>query len=208
LIRQTADSILGVLDTGNYYPIDSIHTLNLNKKLENSGELLISLLAILNSKLFKFLYHWKLDESGTVYPQVKKVNIEWLPIPELSKMASLSLITKRIIEQHLFFEEVSLKFEKYITQSLFAVYKPTSIVNWHLLIFPDFIKELNKAIKAAKGLPLTKKDEFEWMELFEENKKKALELKAQITQTDNEIDQMVYALYELTEDEIKIVEES
>ena len=46
------------------------------------------------------------------------------------------------------------------------------------------------------------------MELFEENKKKALELKTQINQTDKEIDQMVYALYELTEDEIRIVEAS
>ena len=40
------------------------------------------------------------------------------------------------------------------------------------------------------------------------NAKKALELKAQIEKTDKEIDQMVYALYELTEDEIKIVEAS
>jgi hypothetical protein len=57
-------------------------------------------------------------------------------------------------------------------------------------------------------VPLTKKDEFEWMELFEENKKKALELKFQIDQTDKEIDRMVYALYGLTEEEIQIVENS
>ena len=68
--------------------------------------------------------------------------------------------------------------------------------------------ELNKAIKAAKGTLLTKKDEFEWMELFEENKKKALELKSQIEQTDREIDRMVYDLYGLTEEEIQIVENS
>jgi hypothetical protein len=56
-------------------------------------------------------------------------------------------------------------------------------------------------------LPLTKKDEFEWMELFEENKMKVLELKTQIDQTDREIDRMVYALYGLTEEEIAIVEQ-
>ena len=43
---------------------------------------------------------------------------------------------------------------------------------------------------------------------FTSEAKKALELKAQIDKTDKEIDQMVYALYELTEDEIKIVEAS
>ncbi len=39
------------------------------------------------------------------------------------------------------------------------------------------------------------------------NQKKCLK-KNQIDQTDKEIDHMVYALYELTEEEIKIVEEA
>ena len=82
------------------------------------------------------------------------------------------------------------------------------IGSWHDCNFSEFIKELNKAIKAAKGTPLTKKDEFEWMELFEENKKKVLEIKTQIDQTQNEIDRMVYALYGLTEEEVQIVENS
>jgi hypothetical protein len=84
----------------------------------------------------------------------------------------------------------------------------SKLSNWHELSFSDFIKELNKAIKVAKGTPLSKKDEFEWMELFEENKKKALDLKTQIDQTDKEIDRMVYELYGLTEEEIQIVENS
>jgi hypothetical protein len=46
------------------------------------------------------------------------------------------------------------------------------------------------------------------MELFEENKKKVVDLKTHIDQTDREIDRMVYALYGLTEEEIAIVEGS
>ena len=90
--------------------------------------------------------------------------------------------------------------------------------DWHDLNFGKFIKELNKAIKATNKerakenlelVPeLSKKDEFEWMELFEENKKKAQELHAQIATTEKEIDQIVYELYELTEEEIRIVEAS
>lgn len=34
LIRQTADYIIGVLDTEKYYPIDTLHTLNLKIKSE------------------------------------------------------------------------------------------------------------------------------------------------------------------------------
>ena len=46
------------------------------------------------------------------------------------------------------------------------------------------------------------------MELFEENKKKAKELQTQIAQTEKQIDQMVYELYGLSEEEIQIVENS
>ncbi len=44
------------------------------------------------------------------------------------------------------------------------------------------------------------------MELFEEKKAEAQSLKAEIDKTDKEIDQMVYKLYNLTEEEIQIVE--
>ncbi|VVV00129.1 MULTISPECIES: hypothetical protein [Mesonia] len=43
---------------------------------------------------------------------------------------------------------------------------------------------------------------------LEENKKKAQDLQNQIAATENEIDQKVYELYGLTDDEIAIVENS
>lgn len=43
-------------------------------------------------------------------------------------------------------------------------------------------------------------------ELFEDKKVEAQTLKSEIEKTDKEIDQMVYELYGLTENEIKIVE--
>jgi hypothetical protein len=47
-----------------------------------------------------------------------------------------------------------------------------------------------------------------FFDLFEDNKKKAQDLQTQITQTEKEIDNMVYNLYSLTEEEIAIVENS
>ena len=108
------------------------------------------------------------------------------------------------------------KFIRFI-QSKTAFQKSSKkLDNWHELDFGNFIKEINKVIKVTSKLrvleelvpigELTKKDEFEWMELFEENKKKAHELQTKITQTENEIDLMVYELYGLTEEKIRIVE--
>ena len=46
----------------------------------------------------------------------------------------------------------------------------------------------------------------EWKALFEDDKKEVLALKEKIQTTDDEIDNMVYELYGLSDDEIKIVE--
>ena len=51
-------------------------------------------------------------------------------------------------------------------------------------------------------------DEMDWMEVFETKKAEAQNLKAEIDKTDKEIEQMVYELYNLTEEEIQIVENS
>ena len=44
------------------------------------------------------------------------------------------------------------------------------------------------------------------MKLFEEQKSEAQKLKSDIDKTDKEIDSMVYELYDLTDEEIQIVE--
>lgn len=76
-----------------------------------------------------------------------------------------------------------------------------NLQNWYKLDFKDFLKELNKA-----KVQLSLSEEAEWMHYFNEQKQLALQLKTEIDQTDKEIDQMVYTLYELTEEEVKIVE--
>lgn len=100
------------------------------------------------------------------------------------------------------------RFSTFFSNSVGIEKLTRKLQNWHELDFADFIKELNKAIKKAGGAPLTKKDEFEWLELFEDNKKKAQELQTQITQTEKTIDTMVYDLYGLTEEERDIIENS
>lgn len=51
-----------------------------------------------------------------------------------------------------------------------------------------------------------RKDKFELMALFKAQKAKALALQQEINHTDKEIDRMVYELYELLEEKIRIVE--
>jgi hypothetical protein len=73
--------------------------------------------------------------------------------------------------------------------------------DWPTLSIADFLKELsNQKIKLS--LP----EQSEWMQYFEQEKAKANALQQTIAQNYKEIDAMVYALYELTDEEIKIAE--
>ena len=89
-----------------------------------------------------------------------------------------------------------------LLQSKFVIEKlSTKLQNWHELEFGEFSKELKKA-----KVPLSLFEEAEWMQYFNEQKQKAQILKAEIDITDKEIDQMVYQLYGLSEEEIRVVE--
>ncbi|MDC1194311.1 restriction endonuclease subunit M, partial [Crocinitomicaceae bacterium] len=100
------------------------------------------------------------------------------------------------------------KFIKYLQTQFKILTLQKKLQNWEVLEFGDFIKELNKAIKKVGGEKLSKMDEMDWMDVFETKKAEAQTIKAEIDKTDKEIDQMVYELYDLTEEEIQIVENS
>jgi hypothetical protein len=80
---------------------------------------------------------------------------------------------------------------------------PNKLQNWFQCSYSVFILELSK-----KKIKLSLSQEAEWEDYFVQESKKALELKAKIDSTDKEIDRMVYELYGLTEEEIKIIEQS
>jgi hypothetical protein len=206
VVRKTGDSLIGCLDENKFYFDTLVHGIY----PKSSKYELDSLLVILNSKPATIFYRMLHDIKGKVFAKISLDNLATFPLPSnlechqlsLKESAnSMSILTKNL-------NQIAIKFSTFFSSKFHLEKLPIKLEKWYELKFPDFIKELNNAIKAAKGAPLTKKDEFEWMDLFEENKKKALELKAEIDKTDKEIDRMVYELYDLTEEEIAIVEQS
>jgi type I restriction-modification system DNA methylase subunit len=178
------------------------------KKSDVSLKYIVSLL---NSSLLSYYFMKNTAKSvRKLFPKIILNDLRKFPIKKIKISEQQPFIDKAdlMLSLNKDFQTISQKFATYFSANNKLEKLSTKLSNWFELDFPDFIKELNKAIKTAKGTPLTKKDEFEWMELFEENKKKAQELKAEIDQTDKEIDKMVYELYGLTDEEIKIVEGS
>jgi hypothetical protein len=166
-----------------------------------------TLLGILNSKLIRMYIETICAKARGGYLRLKSQYINNIPISnQFLENKNIENKVKLILSINSDLVQTLNKFSIYFSKQYNIEKLSNKLEKWYELSFVDFIKELNKSIKGVKGTPLTKKDEFEWMDLFEENKKKALEIKAEIDKTDKEIDQMVYELYGLTEEEIKIVE--
>lgn len=166
-------------------------------------------LGILNSKVMWFFLKNTGTELSGGYFRFKTNYLKPFPLPEISNNSPMMIEKVNTqLDSNKDFQKVASKFEKYLG-SQFKIEKLTKkLQNWHELEFGDFIKELNKAIKKVGGTPLTKIQEMEWMEVFETKKSEAQTLKTEIDKTDAEIDAMVYELYGLSEEEIKIVEQS
>jgi len=182
-------------------------------KLEESSKSMFDIkyvLGILNSKLMAFYFRFANNEFDNLFPKIRVAEFKNLPIRNLQFELQdiISMKVESIISTSKEFRSVSNKFIKYLFSQFHVETFSKKLQNWHELEFGEFISELNKAIKKAGGEKLSKMDEMEWMEVFEAKKAEVQSIKAVIDKTDMEIDGMVYELYGLTENEIKIVEES
>jgi hypothetical protein len=212
LMRRTGSSIIATKDEDNMMVLKNSYLI-----IPDEIYKLDQLLAQLNSSLFGFYHKSMTSAENKAFAQFKGTYILDFPI-KFDKAIDFSKPVNNTIRYNASLTKLKSNFKSYFSGQ-YSLLKITRILEyWYELDFTKFIKELNKAIKVTNKLraeeslnpiaTLTKKDEFEWMELFEDNKKKAQELQDQIAVTEKEIDQKVYELYGLTEDEIAIVENS
>ena len=76
------------------------------------------------------------------------------------------------------------------------------------LFNPKTVKRLCSKSEITPKITLSLKEQDEWEDYFSDYKKELLEVKGGIDKTDKEIGGMVYGLYGLAKDEIKIVNEN
>lgn len=161
----------------------------------------------LNSRLFNYMFECFFDglrmAGGYLLyssPNLKNTYIKCIDIDQQKFFVPLSqamtVLNENLITlKQNFFNE--LKLDKI----------PQKLQNFEALEFDEFVKEYSKAKKIKFADKLEERNfKNDWSALFEHDKKAVLDLKEQIAKTDKEIDAMVYALYELSEDEIAIVE--
>lgn len=160
------------------------------------------LLVLLNSKLTKFWLKEKGKMQGDIF-QVDITPIISIPLIIVSKdQEAFISLSEKMLSLNRELQDLSQKFQRMLLRKFDLEKLSTKLQEWYLLDFSDFIKEL-KRLKVKLSLS----QESEWEEYFLEEKSKAIAVDSEIKNTDKEIDSMVYKLYDLTDEEIKIIEE-
>ena len=157
------------------------------------------LLALLNSSLMNHYYFSVAGGFIDVYPN----SLQALPIPNISKKEQTPFIEKVDLMLSLN-KQIYEKLQKFfkLIQSGFKIEKITKkLEKFYELDFDNFVNEL----KLGK-LNLEKKEEL--LEFFEKYKNELIGLKNQMDATNKEIDEIVFDLYGLTDEESQIITES
>jgi len=163
------------------------------------------LLSIINSKLMNFFHKYSfLDLEKELFQKILIANCKKFPIKIISEQNQIPFVdmVDEIISRNIIFKTSIEKFQRTLQRNFEGLETlPKKLQNWYLLTYNEFIKELSK-----KKVKLSLEDEGKWEDFFTQESKKALEIKNSIEKTDKEIDTMVYQLYNLTDDEIEIIE--
>ena len=97
----------------------------------------------------------------------------------------------------------SSKFAHYLD----AVYTPKKLTEKILDAYAGSYVELLAELKKQQ-VTISAKDKMELMELFEEGQKEYNYLSEQIQHNENALDKLIYDIYNLTDEEIAIIEEA
>jgi hypothetical protein len=202
LIRQiTGEYFYATIDYDKYY---ADQTLYVCTSFNDDFQDLKFYLTLINSRLYGFYFRKYYSEEDSLFPKIKVNELKDLPIRDVDKNAKLPFIAAADImldknKELMLIKNAYLEFIK----GQFNIAKPsTKLQNWYLLSFEEFTRELEKA-----KVKLTSTQKFDLKPLFAREQAKLMEIRTIIDETDKKIDSMVYELYELTEDEISIVEE-
>ena len=159
------------------------------------------LLAILNSKYAIELLNNIRGGDMNIYPE----HIRNIPIPHIPQESQQPFVfladTMLSLNQQL--QEKRSRFLRRLNDNLDGVKITTALQQFDQLDFKGLMTELKK-----QKIHIPVKEQDEWEDFFNERVAECQELSAQIKATDEEIDNKVFDLYGLTEEERKVVMDS
>lgn len=160
--------------------------------------------AVLSSKLISFWFIHKFGKlQRKVFPQFKVNELRKFPIKNIDKNKQSQFVdlVDIMLDRIKKFNELEDKLSAILHSDFPSIYINEMWFDWWKCDYSEFIQQLKKQKIILNG---ALKDD--WYDRFNRFKQQAVELKSIIEKTDKEIDTLVYQLYDLTDEEIKIIE--
>jgi len=184
----------------NYFIVDTINQLTITGDISK-----FYVWALLNSKLinwycYRFIYAKAIRTMQFDNPVTSK-----LPIPTTNDNL-ISLITiksKKLYENYIELNNIKNKFFNRLNNHFEGIKINKTLINYETLDFNKFNKQL-----AKQKFKLSLKKEEEWEDYFIYSQEQCLNIISEIELLNYEINNLIYKSYDLTADEIDIVENS
>ena len=192
LVRDTGGGLMATYDDSAYYAKDVI----IIEQKEQSTIILKALAILLNSRLLRWYYE-------TTFPtlHVQRNELASLPIPHLDNPIEFAVLADTMLTLHQQLQEKRSRFLQSLSDNFDGVKITTALQQFDTMDFKGLMAELKK-----QKIHIPVKEQEEWKDYFNDRLTECQELTAQIKATDNEIDNRVFDLYGLTEDErIKVM---
>ena len=197
VIQDIATQITATIDNEKYLCNDTlniIYSLNTDYSFEY-------ILCILNSKLVNVWFK-KLFPAGL---HIKTNQLEQIPIPiiEMGSQQPFIALADTMLSLNSQLQEKRSRFLRRLSDNIEGVKITSALQQFDTMDFKGLMTELKK-----QKIRIPVKEQDEWEDFFNERVAECRELSAQIKATDEEIDNKVFDLYGLTEEERRIVMEA
>ncbi|MBQ3628093.1 MAG: N-6 DNA methylase [Bacteroidaceae bacterium] len=202
LIRKTGDRLICTYDDRNYYFDTLVH--GIYKKGEEYS--LMYLLAILNSTPATFFYRCLHDVKGKVFAKISLDDISKFPIPPIDEGTNsiskeLCEDAKKMLLLNQQLQEKRSRFLHRLRVNLGVGKMTSALETFDLLDFKGLLSELKK-----QKIQISLSQQDEWEDYFNDYRQQCQQLSKDIDETNKQIDLKVYHLYDLTYDEVLIVD--
>ncbi len=201
VIRKTGDSLICAYDNNDFYFDTLVHGIYQC----NTDYSLKYILAILNSRPATYFYRCLHDIKGKVFAKISLDDLSNFPIPAITEankfvVEEMETLSDTMLSLNSQLQEKRSRFLRRMSENLEGMKITTTLQTFDKLTFAEFTAELKK-----QKIRLSLSQQDEWEEYFNKNVSECQQLTQQIQTTDNEIDQRVFDLYGLTEEEREIV---
>ncbi|MBA1419460.1 MAG: hypothetical protein FAF03_00995, partial [Epsilonproteobacteria bacterium] len=191
--NQIGHTIDFCLDRDGYYCNDKLYFIT------SSNVNLPYLVAVFNSKIMRYYFSQIFNFGGG---KGKDTFLD-IPIPKINEENKKLLIDNAniLLDLNKTLQTKKTKFLKRLKENFSLDKLSKKLEAFYEYDFKTFVAELKK-----KKIKLSLVEQDEWEEYFEAYQKELLDLQSQIDTTDKQIDEMVYKLYGLNDEEIAVVE--